>query len=298
MSDALPTFIIGSQRSGTTMFRLMLNNHPDICVPHESVFITVFYRKLDEYGNLNNSDNMRNLLTDISAHPLVVRGKLIPCQEAVLACSPTTYAELITAIFDSYAAQKGKSLWCDKTPFYTEDIDLLNNIFPNSRFIHIVRDGRDVALSQKNMSWLSSNLPNIARQWQHKAILCHKVGAVLGPARFLEIKYEDLVLNTESTLQDVCRYLGVNFSKDMLNYHEEAENVVPGESIKWHTNSIKKPDPAKVLAWRTNMPRSDRVIFEQFAGDALEMLGYERENLKHNAYSKLREVYYTAVQRH
>jgi len=96
--NAEPFFVLGAQRSGTTMLRLMLNNHPRLAVPHETVYVTQFHRKLQRYGDLAQHANMRTLLDDIAAHPQVVKGRLIDDKEAVLAQDPTTYAELIDAI--------------------------------------------------------------------------------------------------------------------------------------------------------------------------------------------------------
>lgn len=293
-----PTFIVGSQRSGTTMFRLMLNNHPEIAVPHETAFITVFYRQLHKYGNLEEPQNIEKLLEDICQHPLVQRGTLISSKEAVLQHQPRNYTELVEAIFAEYRMRFGKKYWCDKTPFYTENIDLLHQVIPDARFIHLVRDGRDVSLSQKNISWLPSGIPTIAAQWKWKTMLCHKIGRVIGPDRFLEIKYEDLVLNTEATLRTVCEFLGVEYSHEMLHYSDTANSVVPEESIQWHKNSIKLPDASKVFAWRNRMSRSDRVIFEQIAGDALEAFGYEREALRPDLMSRAKKLYFAAFQRY
>lgn len=293
-----PTFIIGSQRSGTTMFRLMLNNHPEIAVPHETAFITVFYHLLDKYGTLEEPQNVRKLLEDISQHHLVKRGNLISSLDDVMKHAPTSYPELIEAIFTEYRLRHGKKYWCDKTPFYTEDIDLLNAIFPQARFIHLVRDGRDVSLSQKNISWLPSSTPAIAAQWKWKTMLCRKIGRVLGADRFLEIKYEDLVMHTEETLNKVCEFLKVEYSEQMLGYADNAEKVVPSESIQWHKNSVKLPDPSKVYEWRNRMSRSDRVIFEQIAGEALDEFGYEREQLKPDFMSRAKKLYFAAFQRY
>ncbi len=297
MPDTTPTFIIGSQRSGTTMFRLMVNNHPEITVPHESVFITVFYRRLAEYGDLGEQTNVAKLLSDISEHHLVVRGGLIPSKEAVLAQNPRSYPELVRAIFDCYATAQGKRIWCDKTPYYTEDVDILNTLFPDCSFIHVVRDGRDVALSQMKTSWLPSSLPTIAQQWQLKTYLARKVGNVLGAGRFLELRYEDLVLHTERELRRVCDFLHVNFEPAMLDYHETAQQVVPSHSLQWHRNSVQKPQSDKVYEWQRRMSRSDRIIFEQYAGGALELFGYELENLPPNLASRAKKVYFATVQR-
>src|SRR3546814_16700691 len=98
------------------MLRLMLNNHLRLAIPHETVFITQFHRKLQEYGDLANAENRQALLKDIAAHPLVVRGQLIPDKDAVLTQQLTIYAGLIDAIMKNSAGSQGKLRWGHKTP--------------------------------------------------------------------------------------------------------------------------------------------------------------------------------------
>ena len=118
----VPFFILGAQRSGTTMLRLMINRHPHLAVPHETAFMTVFYPKLSSYGDLANHQNARRLLDDISEYHLVVRGGHVTDKDAILSHSITSYSELINAIMTEYAKSKGKERWGDKTPYYTVDI--------------------------------------------------------------------------------------------------------------------------------------------------------------------------------
>lgn len=296
-ANVQPFFVLGAQRSGTTMLRLMLNNHPRLAIPHETVFITQFFHKLQHYGDLTKADNRRALLDHVAAHPLVLRGKLIPDKAAVLAKEPHSYASLIDAIMTSYAESRAKLRWGDKTPYYTPDIDILNGIFPRAKFIHMLRDGRDVALSQRKIDWCSSNSFRLAQDWMWKITICHKVGRVLGPERYLELRYEDLVRDPEFSLRRACEFLGEDFDGRMLQYHETAQDVVPAESLKWHRNSVQPPDTSKVFAWKTALPESDRVIFEEIAGDTLEYFGYERTPLTPTLVTKLRKMYLTVVHR-
>src|SRR3546814_17063020 len=85
------------------MLRLMLNNHPSLAIPHESAFITIYFRRLARYGDLAVKDNARRLLADVARHPLVQRGKLLADPEAVLARPISSYADFVDAIFHCYS---------------------------------------------------------------------------------------------------------------------------------------------------------------------------------------------------
>lgn len=291
-----PLFLLGSQRSGTTMLRLMLNNHPNLAIPHESVFITVFFQKLAKYGDLSNRDNARRLLADVAQHYMVKRGKLIVDPEAILSHQIKTYRDLIAAIFQTHANSLGKPRWGDKTPSYTPDIDIIRGIFPEAKIIHLVRDGRDVVLSHKSIEWASGNLLKLILDWQWKTTIAHKVGAVLGDD-FLEVRYEDLVRDPEGILRQICHFIDEPYDQKMLSYSENAKDLVPTESLKWHRNSIQPPDPSQVNMWKRQLSKSERIIFEQLAGETLALFGYELENLKPTAASRSLKIYYTLLKR-
>ncbi len=292
-----PFFVLGSQRSGTTMLRLMMNNHPNLAIPHETGFFVQFREAIDQYGDLAVKENAAKLLEDISRHHLVRRGGHITNREAILDHPIRSFPDLIDAILTEYAISHGKQRWGDKTPCYTLYIEVLWKLFPGCKIIHLVRDGRDVALSQRKIEWMSNSLPTLAADWQMKTLICHKVGSVLGKDHFLELKYENLVTDTESTLRSICGFLDEPFTDDMLEYHRNAKAVVPSASLKWHGNSVQAPDPDKLYKWQSKMSKSDRIIFEQVAGQALKLFGYELEGHKSTLASRLKSLYYATVVR-
>jgi hypothetical protein len=295
-AQAQPFFVVGAQRSGTTMLRLMLNQHPHLCVPFESGFIPVFERRLGQYGDLRDPRNAARLVRDIAAYPKVSKGELLADPEAVLGQPITGYPDLVRAIFTVYAERKGKARWGDKTPAYVTELDVLWRLFPGCRILHLVRDGRDVALSVRRLSWGSRNLPHIAADWAGKVVLAHKIGGVLGD-HYLALRYEDLVRDPEAALRVVCRFLGEPYDPAMLRYERTAKQEMPADSLRWHRSSVRRPDPARAAEWRHAMSRADRIIFEQIAGEALELFGYPREHLSSTWVSRLKNLYYGAVRR-
>jgi Sulfotransferase family len=292
-----PFFIVGAQRSGTTMLRLMLNRHPHLTVPFESGFIPEFHRRREHYGDLSDRRNAANLIGDIANYPKVKKGRLIEDPHAILARPIENYADLVNSIFSTYSARRGKPRWGDKTPAYVTEIDILWTLFPGCQIIHLVRDGRDVALSLRGLGWGSAHVPRVAQDWSWKTTLAHKIGAVLG-VNYLEVRYEDLVLKTEDMLRKICEFLREPFDREMLRFDTSAAAAeMPDESLKWHQRSLQPPDPTLVLLWKKRMGLADRIIFEQVAAPALALFGYELENHRTTWGSRLKNLYYSTLKR-
>jgi hypothetical protein len=195
------------------------------------------------------------------------------------------------------AKQMGKSRWGDKTPFYTPDIDILWRLFPTAQIVHLVRDGRDVLLSQRGIRWMPSNVTRLAGDWRWKTTIAHKVGSVRGPEYFLEARYEDLVREPETVLRKITDFLDEPYAPEMLSYHENAQSAVPADSLRWHRSSVRAPDRSKVYEWKTKVSVADRIIFEEIAGDALDLFGYEREYHRRTLRSRMKNLYYAIVRR-
>ena len=291
MQSEQPFFIVGAQRSGTTMLRLMLNAHPRLVVPFESSFITLYDRRLHEYGELTVRANVKRLLADIGRDMHVSRGGLIVDRDAILAKDIRTYADLVRAIFEVYAQSRGKPRWGDKTPDYGSDMDVLWRLFPGCKIIHIVRDGRDVAVSNRGISWGVRSLPRVAQLWRWETMVTRKLGRMIG-THYMELRFEDLVTNPARELQRICAHLGEEFDEAMLRYHESAAKEMPAESMQWHRSSVSAPKIDKIGLWRRELSTADRIIFEDHAGDALDEFGYERERHPRTLGSRTKELLY------
>jgi hypothetical protein len=311
-----PFFVLGSQRSGTTLLRLMLHTHPNLAIPFETGFMTAFARdasfvtpwhgRLSRYQDLRSGTEIESLLDDIVNFPFVRAGDLKIDKPLILSKNVDSFAGLIDAIMKEYARAHGKTRWGDKTPEYTEDIDLIWRLFPCCKFIHLVRDGRDVVLRQLKVPfdhWFSKSLPLLATRWARKTTICHKVGSVLGPEYYLELRFEDLIQNPEPVLMRITDFLGEPYSSQMLNYAEAPKSSVPqypddlenrNQIEAVHKHSFGALDRKMVNTWRTAMSKADRIIFEQNAGHALDLFHYEREHLASTLRSRVKNLYFNA----
>ncbi len=275
-----PLFLVGCGRSGTTMFRLMLDSHPEMAVPGESHFIPDLWRHRRSYSK-DGSIDARRLAADIMRTPHF-RLWGIP-QETVWrrveALRHPGFADVIAAVFCAYADQRRKLRWADKTPIYVLSMPLLAELWPTARFIHLIRDGRDVALSYLSVPWGPSTPWAAARKWRRDVTLGRATGRALGPSRYMEIRYEQLVNDPRQVLLEACSFAGLRFDEKMLEYHRDAGGRIqsPPDGMPFHARAAEPPTSG-ARDWRTQMPPSYLRAFEAVAGELLGELGYERRH--------------------
>ena len=271
------TFIVGCPRSGTTLLQRMLDHHPMLAIANDTHFIP---RVVDPDG------------ADVALSPELVdrvlgyhRFARLGIDDAAVrrAASRTrTYAEFVGALYAQYGARHGKSLAGEKTPDYVRYLPLIGRLFPWSKVIHIVRDGRDVALSALQWArpdkgpgrfalWQENPVAVCALWWRWQVTSGRSDGRGLG-SRYREVRYEDLVARPHETVERLCHFLQLSFAPEMLTYHVGKQRGEPGLSAK----SAWLPPTPGLRDWRSQMSEWDAEVFDVLAGDLLSSLGYER----------------------
>jgi len=272
-ANAIPVFIVGAQRSGTTMLRLMLNAHARFAVPFESDFLRPLVA-----GNapreFASSEDIRRAVDALADEKFTMKAAVIADRNEIAASQLRSYADLVIRVFADFARSKGKARWGIKTPGYTTNIDLLHDLFPQARIIHIVRDGRDVLLSRRKIKWGGKNTLKIAQDWRWQVLMGRKLG-MMTRGQYMEIRYEDLVQDAPVVLKRICNFLGEEFDANMLSYHEHGKDEMPADSLAWHGSSVSAPDASKIYAWKTQLPRTEQQLFQEIARDALVAFEYE-----------------------
>jgi hypothetical protein len=268
-------FIVGSARSGTTMLRLMLNAHPRVAIPPESRFIVELYRGRDEV-------DARAWLETLAQHHRFRTWNLpIERVSAQIGDRRTIpYATAVEAAYRAYALERNKPRWGDKTPRYVEHIELLARLFGHARFAHIVRDGRNVALSYADVPFGPKTVAGAAELWARRVRAGMAAGRALGPERYREIRYEDLVGSADrraAELASLCSFLGLAYEPAMLDYSELARDEVLERARRFNPNVTSKPISV-TRSWETEMPADQVEVFEVVAGDVLADLGYARRH--------------------
>ncbi|MDQ3877791.1 MAG: sulfotransferase, partial [Actinomycetota bacterium] len=238
-AQAEPFFIVGSARSGTSLLRLMLNAHPDIAVPSESRFIVELWPGVDDIA-------VEEFLAELSEHRLfALWGISIEAVRSEIGVSRRCrYSDAVAGAYRAFAAVHGKSTWGDKTPRYVEHIPFLAKLFPTSRFIHLVRDGRDVALSYANVPFGPKTVARAALLWSQRVEMGIRDGRPLAPQRYLEVKYEALIAEPEPELVRLCDFLTVEFSPDMLDHTETTRELMLPRAVR-HNPKIAQPPVAR-----------------------------------------------------
>jgi hypothetical protein len=272
-----PFFIVGNDRSGTTMLRLILDRGPDAAVPPESMFLTDFAPAFDA-GGPRDAQAAARLMQQVWEHPKVRLWELGPAPPAVPdgLSGEDAYRFIVAAPFEAYAARHGKSRWGDKTPHYVNHVDHLLRLWPGARFVVLVRDGRDVALSLRRMPFGPNNAW-AAAQWWARGIRAGARAQRAHPDAVLTIRYEDLAQRPAEEVRRVCSFLGLSYSDDMLALeHVDPARIVPDQAA-WFPTLFDGINTSAVGRWRREMGARDRRIFAELAGAELEQLGYEVE---------------------
>jgi hypothetical protein len=275
--DAIFPVALGCVRSGTTMFRAMLDSHPELAVPPEAYFVAPALERRSRYETSTGSLDLDGLITDIAADRSFPDWQLGPAAwSEVRAQALRTVPDVLLALYRAYAHQQGKPRAGDKTPVHLLHIELLAASFPQARFVHIVRDGRDVVPSIMGMSFGPDRFAEAVLFWQRRVEQGLAGGAMLGPERYREVRYEDLVTDPETALRDLCPFLGLEYSAEMLRYHERADDLLGGLRATRHVQGVRRPPTRGLRDWRTALAPHDVALFEALAGDLLDRLGYER----------------------
>ncbi|WP_394145877.1 sulfotransferase family protein [Vibrio atypicus] len=282
-------FIIGSPRSGTTLFRLMLNRHENLIVPPEAGFLTWLYK------NYHDSDfhkfDVVSFVKELILTKKINSWNLDECHLVEYLCSSriTSYAELIDSVYRFYAEivlDKSFTIMGDKNNFFLSEVDLINEIYPKAKFIHIVRDGRSVAVSyqdlhKKNLN--SENAPKLPNDIRDIAyVWCKDINTIRqsfekigNPKRLLTIRFEDLVSNPEKELCKVCDFLGESFDSKMLDYYQTTleEGLEPKEFDSWKKKNQQPLQKEEIYKFK-KLSKSSLTEFELVCKNELKYFSY------------------------
>ena len=270
-----PFFIVGNDRSGTTMLRMILDRGPDVAIPPESMFLT----DLDDAfarGEPSDARAAAALMERVWHHPKVrlweLPGPPPPVPPGL--AGPDAYRFVVEAPFRAFAAKHAKPRWADKTPHYVHHIGELLAVWPRARFVVLVRDGRDVALSLRRMPFGPNNAW-AAAPWWARGIRAGEQAGRAHPGQVLSVRYEDLSGRPREVVPHICEFLGLSFAPEMLVLEEADRSRIVRDQVSWFPTLFDGINTSAVGRWRREMSARDQRVFAARAGAELERLGYD-----------------------
>ena len=275
MTEPFP-FVVGSGRSGTTLLRAILAANPVLSVPPESYVLERLLgvrRRLERDGRLDAPAFLRELDEDVRFRQWGLPTSAVA--DELAAGGPTDLAGGVRAVYAAYAHAEGRTRWADKTPLYVLSVLPLADLLPEAVFVHLVRDGRDVATSYLGVPFGPRTLLGAAARWRRHVQAGRAAGSVLGPGRYLEVRYEDLVADPEPVVRAICDLAGLTWDPAMLDHSARAEQLLANTAHRSHVSGMTQPLTPGMRDWRTELSEHDQGVVWAVAGDVLAELGYE-----------------------
>lgn len=275
----MKVFMIGTQRSGSNLLRLMVNQAPTIAAPHPPHVLERFTPLLPAYGDLRDESAFQRLVDDV-VHLVEVNpvswGVEFDRADIRRRCRDNSLVAVFGSVMDRMAEAYGKPDWMCKSLANVHYLPEIERYFGGqARFLYLYRDGRDVCLSFLKAVVGEKTAYHVARQWEREQQLALECGRRVPASQYLALSYEELTSNPDSTLRLLCRWLGIEFSPTMLDFHASEEASKTAASGRLWEN-VKKPVMASnTKKWLTGMSQDEVVDFESVAGQSLVELGYD-----------------------
>jgi hypothetical protein len=280
-----PLLVGGCPRSGTTLLRTLLDNHPVLAVPPETDFVIPLWVRRGRFRDLRDPRARRRVAEWIFDTPWRggnrLRAGAIGRDEAVarVVAAPPTLGSLFAAAFAVFADVHGKPRWGDKRPGYAVYVDAVFALFPDAQLINLVRDPRAAAASQVRAPWYRDgrrlSVQAAAANWAVAIDRVDRYAERLRPDQLLDVRYEDLVLDPRGTLSRVCAFAG-------LDHGPELDEMIAGprdEAFRpgWHDRVAEPISAAPLERWRTDLTERQVALVEHAAGPHLARFGYAAE---------------------
>ena len=273
-------FMIGIQRSGSNLLRLMLNELPEIAAPHPPHILQRMMPLVPRYGDLA-SDKAFSLLVDdvcrlVETNPVPWEGVKLDRKDVAARCRARSLVAVFGAVYDVMAQTWGAKTWCCKSLANIYYLPEIEEYFSDAKYIYLYRDGRDVAVSFSKAVVGEKHFYHIAKEWNEAQQLALSFRKRVPSKRFFNLSYEELTTDTERAIRSLCAFLGVEYKASMLEFHKSAEaKRAASASNLWEnvTNPLMRNNSRKFLK---EARQNDIRIFESVAGDSMDVLGYER----------------------
>jgi len=278
-----PIFIVGCERSGTTMLRLILSSHKNIAIPPQTKFFKKLYKRRLFFGDLSKQKNRHKLIKwfyDNHDHKTKIIDLGIDSTDVQgsLNNSGYTLGSFLSAIPKLYSKKLNKIRWGDKHPYYIKYLPQLYKLFPDAQVIHLIRDGRDAVASLKRMPWWKQNSIFAMLNWQ-EAIQKGKLAvAKYKSDQFMEIRYEELIDDPVDSVKSICGFLNEEYSDDLLKFQKLSNEAVPDYKMKWHSATKNEINANSIGKWSKELETWEIALFNKKFKKELDLNGYDIPN--------------------
>lgn len=285
--EIIPIQIIGTQRSGSNLLRLMLNQLNEISAPHPPHILKTFVPLESAYGDLESDKTIVELIEDVckfvEANPVKWEGVQLDRKQICQRINERNIYEIFRVIYEMHAASKNCTYWCCKSMANVRHSEQLERNGTKPFYIHLYRDGRDVALSFKKVLVGEKHMYSQAEKWYREQLLSLRLFDKLGAKRVIQISYESLLTDTENQMKRLCDFLHIDFTEKVFEYYNSRESELTADSGEmW--NNVRRPlireNHGKYLS---ELTKQEILIFESVAGSMLDKLGYPIK-YAHNGY--------------
>ena len=285
-------FILGNPRSGTSLLRLMVNAHSEITSPPESGFLHWWRIKYNSWSAKESEDLSRvdEFIVDLKSSKKIETWSLNfdLVKKVILERCPADYGQLCECVYVAFAMQKGKIVKAiaDKNNYYIHHLSDLLAVWSDAKFLHLVRDGRDVACSYIALQKIETDSPykpklpvsldEIAREWQYNNKMIDVFLQQREPENRLTIRYEDVIVSSEKQLKRICEFMGLEFDKKMLEYYlENRDNQdEPLATLDWKKKTLERPDEKNMDKYKQILTTQEIEQFNQIANEMLTKYSY------------------------
>jgi hypothetical protein len=277
--DMKSIFMIGEQRSGSNLLRLMLEQHPRITAPHPPHILQRMMPLLSVYGDLNNDASFRQLIDDvcelIHRNPVPWDAVELDEEEIFNRCTERSLVAVYGSVMDLYAEVEKADHWVCKSMQNVRWLIDLERYFNEPFYIYLYRDPRDVCLSFTKAVVGEKHPYFITKKWTELQRLCLDARKRVGSGRFYSLSYEALVTNPDLELHKLMTFLGLDYYEAQKEfYHSRAAWEAAHASRLWE--NVEKPVmSSRVGRFRSGLSYDQIHIVESIAGDLMQDLGYE-----------------------
>lgn len=271
----------------------MMTCHPNVCIPPECGFVLWLHESYSKWDVTDSANKVRvsDFIDDLFDCRKFETWALEKnnVMKAISASKPETYSELCSTVYIHYGNVQGKItlVWGDKNNYYLKHIVDLFKLFEGARFLHIVRDGRDVACSYREVMQNPSQSPympvlpidigEIALDWQNNVQAIVSGLSHIPSDLQLSIRYEDLVRYPTKTLSATCEWLGIEYSPEMENfdYQNQRKKLEPTATLDWKRKTVRPVTSDNVGRYSQGLSKQQVLEFESIAGSELRIFGYK-----------------------